>query len=141
MTSIIRFELCEFGLPSTSEFRIGNGRWRISLDNEITDAVHAKGGKIVLQLWHIGRGGHSSFFPDGEIVAPSAIGVTQGHIRNSKGEAVPYEVPRALETDEIPGIVEDFLKSAELAKQAGFDGIEIHGATGYLVTQLDFDWP
>jgi 2,4-dienoyl-CoA reductase-like NADH-dependent reductase (Old Yellow Enzyme family) len=100
---------------------------------KVVDRVHAKDGKIFLQLWHMGRQSHSSFNPKNEIVAPSAIGIQQGHLRNSKGEHVPYEVPRALETDEIPGIVEDYRKSAALAKKAGFDGVEIHSGNGYLV--------
>ncbi|TMW59087.1 hypothetical protein Poli38472_007232 [Pythium oligandrum] len=81
----------------------------------------------------MGRQAHSSFNAKNETVAPSALGITEGHLRNIKGEAVAYEVPRALETHEIPAIVEDYRKSAELAKQVGFDGAEIHAANDYLV--------
>ncbi|TMW68986.1 hypothetical protein Poli38472_001142 [Pythium oligandrum] len=112
------------------------GLWNdVQLDGwkKVTDAVHAKNGKIFLQLWHMGRQSHSSFNPANEVVAPSAIVVAEGRIRNNKGEHVPYEMPRALETDEIPGIIEDYVKSAALAKKAGFDGVEVHGANGYLV--------
>ncbi|TMW68985.1 hypothetical protein Poli38472_001141 [Pythium oligandrum] len=100
---------------------------------KVTDAVHAKDGKIFLQLWHMGRQSHSSFNPANEVVASSAIAVTEGRIRNNKGEHVPYETPRALETEEIAGVIEDYVKSAALAKKAGFDGVEVHGANGYLV--------
>ncbi|TMW59772.1 hypothetical protein Poli38472_004842 [Pythium oligandrum] len=100
---------------------------------KVVDAVHAKNGKIFLQLWHMGRQSHSSFNPKNEVVAPSAIGISQGQIRDAKGEHATYQVPRALETDEIPAIIEDYRKSAELAKQVGFDGVEVHGANGYLV--------
>ncbi|TMW68968.1 hypothetical protein Poli38472_001124 [Pythium oligandrum] len=79
------------------------------------------------------RQSHSSFNAKNEIVASSAIAITQGHLRNAQGEHAPYEVPRALETDEIPAIVEDYRKCSELAKQVGFDGVEIHAANGYLV--------
>ncbi|TMW68984.1 hypothetical protein Poli38472_001140 [Pythium oligandrum] len=100
---------------------------------KVTDAVHAKNGKIFLQLWHMGRQAHSSFNDNIQIVAASPIAVSQGQIRNAHGEHTGFEVPRALETDEIAGVVEDYRKSAELAKQAGFDGVEIHAANGYLI--------
>lgn len=99
-----------------------------------TSAVHAKGGKIVLQLWHVGRISDPIFL-NGEIpVAPSAIAAS-GHISHIRPEK-PYVTPRALETSEIPGIVEAFRKGAENAKAAGFDGVEIHGANGYLIDQF-----
>ncbi|DBA00641.1 TPA: hypothetical protein N0F65_003570, partial [Lagenidium giganteum] len=99
----------------------------------VTDRVHKKDGKIFMQLWHLGRQGHPSFNAKNDLVAPSAIGLTKGIASNSKGELVPYATPRALETSEIPCIVEDYAKSAEFAKKAGFDGVEVHGANGYLV--------
>ncbi|TMW68967.1 hypothetical protein Poli38472_001123 [Pythium oligandrum] len=116
-----------FGAPGLYTQEHADG-WK-----KVVDAVHAKGGKIVLQLWHMGRQSHSSFNAKNETVAPSAIGITEGHLRNAQGEHAPYEVPRALETDEIPAIVEDYRKCSELAKQVGFDGVEIHAANGYLV--------
>lgn len=101
---------------------------------KITDAVHAEGGKIVLQLWHVGRISDPIYL-DGQLpVAPSAI-KPAGHVslvRPMKG----YETPRALNTEEIAGIVEAYRKGAENAKEAGFDGVEIHGANGYLLDQF-----
>ncbi|GAB9477709.1 hypothetical protein Gpo141_00014839, partial [Globisporangium polare] len=104
----------------------------------VVDRVHAKGGKIFMQLWHMGRQGHSSFSPHNEVVSASAI-VLPGdgaRTKNNKGEPVSYETPRPLRTDEIRGVVEDYRRSAELAKQAGFDGVELHSGNGYLVDQF-----
>ena len=102
----------------------------------VTDSVHKKGGLIFLQLWHMGRASHSSFQPNGELpVAPSAIRIDGDHIHTPTGKQ-PYEVPRPLETSEIAGIVKDYAKAAALARSAGFDGVEIHGANGYLIDQF-----
>ncbi len=88
---------------------------------------------IFLQLWHCGRASHSSFHPNNELpVAPSAIKINGDEIHTPIGKQ-PYETPRALKIDEIPLIVEDYRKGAERAKMAGFDGVEIHGANGYLI--------
>ncbi len=102
---------------------------------KITQAVHDKGGRILLQLWHVGRISHPSLQPNGDIpVAPSAI--------KPAGEAFTYEglqafvTPRALEINEIPSIVDQFKKAAEHAKLAGFDGVELHAANGYLIDQF-----
>ncbi|MBA1274246.1 alkene reductase [Stutzerimonas azotifigens] len=101
---------------------------------KITAAVHAKGGKIVLQLWHVGRISDPVYL-DGELpVAPSAI-QPAGHVSLIR-PMKDYVTPRALETNEIPGIVEAYRKGAENAKKAGFDGVEIHGANGYLLDQF-----
>ena len=101
---------------------------------KVTDAVHAKGGKIVLQLWHVGRISDPIYL-DGQLpVAPSAI-KPAGHVSLVR-PMKDYETPRALETAEIPGIVEAYRKGAENAKEAGFDGVEIHGANGYLLDQF-----
>ena len=104
--------------------------WRI-----VTDAVHAAGGRIVLQLWHVGRVSHPSLQPGGALpVAPSAIGFEgQAFIYDGKQDFV---VPRALETDEIPGIVADYAQAAANANAAGFDGVEIHSANAYLLDQF-----
>jgi len=102
----------------------------------VVDRVHAKDGKIFLQLWHMGRQAHSSFNAKKEIVSSSAIAVVNGHTRDADYVAGPYETPRALETEEIAGVVEDYRRSAELAKEVGFDGVEIHGANGYLIDQF-----
>ncbi|TMW68996.1 hypothetical protein Poli38472_001152 [Pythium oligandrum] len=85
---------------------------------------------------HMGRQAHPSFNPNNECVAPSAIPVPEGRIRNKDAEHVPYAVPRALETEEVARIVEDFRKSAVHAKQAGFDCVELHSANGYLIDQF-----
>ena len=100
----------------------------------ITDAVHAKGGKILLQLWHVGRISHSSFLNGAQPVAPSAI-AAEGHVRLLRSDE-PYPVPRALELSEIPDVVAAYRKGAENAKKAGFDGVEVHGANGYLLDQF-----
>jgi N-ethylmaleimide reductase len=101
----------------------------------ITAAVHAKGGRIFSQLWHVGRISHSSLQPNGSLpVAPSAI-PAGGQVYTLQGMK-PYETPRALETAEISGIVEDFHRAAQHAKTAGFDGVELHGANGYLPDQF-----
>jgi N-ethylmaleimide reductase len=103
---------------------------------QVVDAVHAKGTSMFLQLWHCGRASHSSFHPDqGLPVAPSAIKINEDHIYTPIGKQ-PYEIPRALETEEVPAIVEDYRRAAERAKTAGFDGVEIHSANGYLLDQF-----
>ncbi len=100
----------------------------------ITDAVHARGGHIFLQLWHVGRMSHSLYL-DGKLpVAPSAI-AAGGHVSLVR-PITAFETPRALDRDEIPGIIEAYRKGAENAKAAGFDGVEIHGANGYLPDQF-----
>ncbi|TGE27608.1 alkene reductase [Hymenobacter metallicola] len=102
---------------------------------KVTDAVHAAGGRIFIQLWHVGRISHPDFH-NGELpVAPSAVQPTgvQAYTINGMQE-IP--TPRALETAEVKAVVEDFRKAAANAKEAGFDGVEIHGANGYLVDQF-----
>lgn len=99
-----------------------------------TKAVHDAGGRIFLQLWHVGRIS-APLFLNGELpVAPSAI-KPAGHVSLVRPKQ-EYVTPRALETDEIPGIVEAYRKGAENAKRAGFDGVEIHAANGYLIDQF-----
>ena len=102
----------------------------------VVDAVHAKGTPIFLQLWHCGRASHLSFHEsEGLPVAPSAIKIEGDHANTPIGK-LPYEIPRSLETEEIPGIVEDYRRAAERALNAGFDGVEIHAANGYLIDQF-----
>jgi len=104
--------------------------WRL-----VTDAVHGRGGRIVCQLWHVGRISHPSLQPGGGLpVAPSAI-KPAGNAFTETGFQ-PHVAPRALETDEIPGIVADYRHAAEQAKRAGFDGVEVHAANGYLIDQF-----
>ena len=100
----------------------------------ITDAVHANGGRIVLQLWHVGRISDPVYLNGERPVAPSAI-KPKGHVSLIR-PMKEFETPRALETAEIPGIVEAYRKGAENAKAAGFDGVEIHAANGYLLDQF-----
>jgi N-ethylmaleimide reductase len=101
----------------------------------VTDAVHAAGGRIFLQLWHVGRISHPDTQPDGALpVAPSAL-APEGPIVTATGMQ-PMVTPRALETDEIKGIVADFARGARAAYRAGFDGVELHGANGYLIDQF-----
>ena len=102
---------------------------------KVTDAVHAAGGRIFAQLWHVGRISHVDLQPNGGApVAPSAV---QANTKTFvAGKFVPVSEPRALETSEIAGIVADFGKAAANAKAAGFDGVEIHGANGYLPDQF-----
>src|SRR5258705_8778798 len=105
---------------------------------EVVDAVHAKGGVIFLQLWHVGRVSHSSFQPGGALpVAPSAVPISADFkTMTADGKAVPYETPRALGTSEIPGVIDAYRQGARNALKAGFDGVEIHGANGYLIEQF-----
>src|ERR1700753_2895186 len=101
----------------------------------VTDAVHAKGGRIFQQLWHVGRQAHVALQPNGEApVAPSAI-AADGYAYTKHGE-VPFSMPRVLELHEIPDVIEEFRSGAERALRAGFDGVEIHGANGYLPDQF-----
>jgi 2,4-dienoyl-CoA reductase-like NADH-dependent reductase (Old Yellow Enzyme family) len=101
---------------------------------KITEAVHAKGGRIMLQLWHVGRISYPGFLNGALPEAPSAI-QPAGHVSLVRPET-PYPTPRALETNELPGIIAAYRKGAENAKRAGFDGVEIHGANGYLLDQF-----
>ena len=105
---------------------------------KVVDAVHAKGGVIFLQLWHVGRVSHSSFQPGGvPPVAPSAVPIPPDlKTGTADGKVTDYETPRALETSEIPGIVEAYRQAARNALKAGFDGVEVHGANGYLIEQF-----
>ncbi|MBL0318132.1 MAG: alkene reductase [Alphaproteobacteria bacterium] len=101
---------------------------------QITDAVHAAGGRMFLQLWHVGRISDPMFLEGKIPVAPSAI-QPKGHVSLVRPEKA-FVTPRALNIDEIPGIIEDFKTGAKNAKAAGFDGVEIHGANGYLLDQF-----
>jgi N-ethylmaleimide reductase len=104
--------------------------WRL-----VTDAVHRAGGRIFLQLWHVGRISHPSLQPDGALpVAPSAI-AAEGEAFTASGPQ-PFVVPRALETAEIAGIAAQFEDGARRALAAGFEGVEIHAANGYLIDQF-----
>jgi 2,4-dienoyl-CoA reductase-like NADH-dependent reductase (Old Yellow Enzyme family) len=102
---------------------------------EITHAVHSQGGKIFLQLWHVGRVSHPVYLGGKQPIAPSAVPLS-GRLRRSATENLEYGMPRALEAKEIPLIVQAFANGATNAIEAGFDGVEIHGANGYLIDQF-----
>ncbi|WKY94751.1 alkene reductase [Vibrio metoecus] len=104
---------------------------------KVTDAVHANGGKIFAQLWHTGRVAHPAFFAGEYVLAPSALGV-EGSVPRRR--ELQYTVPKAASQAEIKQLVADYAQAAENARLAGFDGVEIHGANGYLIDQfLHFD--
>ena len=101
----------------------------------ITDTVHAAGGRIILQLWHVGRVSHTSYHDGQKPLAPSPVRLdADGFTQN--GEMAPHTEPRALTTDEVTEVVEQFRRGAANARHAGFDGVEIHGANGYLIDQF-----
>ncbi len=100
----------------------------------VTNAVHAAGGTILLQLWHVGRISHPFYLNGATPVAPSAL-AAPGHV-NLLRPLQPHPVPRALELAEIPGIIAAYRRGAQLAQEAGFDGVELHGANGYLLDQF-----
>lgn len=100
----------------------------------VTRAVHEEGGQIVLQLWHVGRISHPSYLGGAQPVAPSAIAAA-GHVSLVR-PMQDYPVPRALERAELPGVIEAYRRGAQNAQEAGFDGVELHGANGYLLDQF-----
>lgn len=121
-----------YGYPSTPGIHTVEqvDGWR-----KVTSAVHAKGGRIFLQLWHVGRISHPIFQREGVLpVAPSAV-KPRGQVFTGTGME-DYVTPRALELSEIPGIIAEYVHGATLAKEAGFDGVEIHNANGYLLDQF-----
>lgn len=121
-----------FGYPNTpgifTEAQVAG--WK-----QVVKSVHAGGGRIFLQLWHVGRISHPSYQPDGGLpVAPSAVRPKGQIFTGTRME--DYVTPRALETSEIPGIIGEYEHGARKAKEAGFDGVEIHNANGYLPDQF-----
>lgn len=121
------------GYPATPGI---HSREQIEGWQQVTQAVHARGGKIFLQLWHVGRISHSSLQPGQSLpVAPSAI-APSGMAFTADWKQVPFETPHALTAEEITSIVADFKQAAQNAKEAGFDGVEVHGANGYLLDQF-----
>jgi len=120
----------EYGAPGIYTEEQVEG-WRL-----VTQAVHEAAGHIVLQLWHMGRQSHRDLLPGGAFpVAPSAL-PSDNVSRFPDGTTKPHSLPRALETEEIPGIVGEYRTAAERAQRAGFDGVEIHAANGYLIEQF-----
>jgi N-ethylmaleimide reductase len=121
------------GYPNTPGI---HSREQVAGWRKVTDAVHQAGGRIFLQLWHVGRISNRTLQPGGALpVGPSAT-APQGESMTADFKMVPYETPRALATDEIAGIVADYRQGAKNALEAGFDGVELHGANGYLVDQF-----
>lgn len=102
---------------------------------QVTDAVHAAGGKIVLQLWHVGRISHTSLLPEGATPVSSTANTANAMTFTAEG-FVPVSTPRALRDDEIPGLIEDYRRAARNAIAAGFDGVEVHAANTYLIEQF-----
>lgn len=102
---------------------------------QVTDAVHAAGGRIAVQLWHVGRISHTQFQPDGRAPVSSTDRAANGKTFAADG-FVPVSAPRALQTDELPGIVAAYADAARCAMAAGFDAVEVHGANGYLLDQF-----
>jgi len=101
---------------------------------KVTEAVHKAGGRIFLQMWHMGRISHPDFLEGQLPVAPSPVAAT-GHATTPLGKK-PYVVPQPLTIDEIKTTIQDYKRGAQMAKDAGFDGVEIHGANGYLIDQF-----
>ncbi len=102
---------------------------------KVTEAVHNKGGRIYLQLWHCGRASHQDFQPNGETPVSSSAIAAVGDAHTPQGKK-PYPVPRALDISEIPGLIQDYVNATRRAQAAGFDGVEIHSANGYLLDQF-----
>jgi N-ethylmaleimide reductase len=102
---------------------------------KVTDAVHAKGGRIALQIWHGGRACHSLLNSGAQPVAPSPLRITNDETHTPQGKK-PYEIPRELRDDELPAIVAGFRHAAQNAFMAGFDAVEVHGANGYLLDEF-----
>jgi len=128
--------------PTAQGYADVPGLWsdeQVSAWKTVTDAVHAAGGRIVVQLWHVGRVSHVDLQPGGQApVAPSALTARTKTvlIRDGMPTFVDTSAPRALDIAEIPGIVADYRRAAANALRAGFDGVEIHGANGYLPDQF-----
>lgn len=128
---------CTMVAENTSAFYAEPGIYndaQIAAWKVVTDAVHAKGGKIFMQIWHAGRAAVPAFNNGVENVGPSAIAIdSEVHTPNGK---IPNAVPRELRLDEIPGLVAAYAQGAKNAIAAGFDGVEVHGANGYLIDQF-----
>jgi N-ethylmaleimide reductase len=103
---------------------------------KVTDAVHAQGGRIVIQLWHVGRISHTSLLPDGAAPVSSTARIAEGAMTYTAQGFEATSAPRALRTDEIPALIECYRRAARNAIDAGFDGVEVHAANGYLIEQF-----
>jgi N-ethylmaleimide reductase len=103
---------------------------------KVVDRVHAKGAKIYIQLWHMGRQSHSSFHPTTNRIVSASDVKMAGEAKTINRENVPYEVPHALTIEEIEEVIQDYVRASALSKEAGFDGVAIHAANGYLLDQF-----
>lgn len=124
--------------PTAQGYLDTPGIWndaQIAAWKQVTDAVHAEGGKIVIQLWHVGRISHTSLLPEGEAPVSSTNRRAEAKTFTKQGFE-PTSTPRALRDDEIPGLINDYRRAARNAITAGFDGVEIHGANTYLLEQF-----
>lgn len=133
---------CTMVAPNTSAFINEPGIYnaaQITAWKKVTDAVHAKGGRIFMQIWHAGRAGHPDINGGVATVSSSATAI-EGEIHTPQGK-VPHAVPHALTAEEIPAIVAAYAQGAKNAIAAGFDGVEVHGANGYLIDQFLRDTP
>lgn len=133
---------CTMVAPGTSAFVNEPGIYsdaQIAAWKKVTDAVHAKDGRIYMQIWHAGRAAHPDMNNGAPTVSSSATAI-EGDIDTPKGK-VPHAVPHALTTEEIPAIVAAYVQGAKNAIAAGFDGVEVHGANGYLIDQFLRDTP
>ena len=129
---------CTMILPNTSAFATEPGIYtqaQVEAWRTVTDAVHAKGGKIFLQIWHAGRAVHPALNADDSGVVSAGVVAIEGDVHTPQGKQ-PYVAPRALRTDELPAIVAAFAQAAKNAMAAGFDGVEVHAANGYLIDQF-----
>ena len=128
---------CTMVAPNTSAFVTEPGIYspeQIVGWKKVTEAVHAKGGRIFMQIWHSGRAAHPAMNGGAENVSPSAIAI-EGEVHTPDGK-LPNAVPRALTLEEIPAMVQAYVQGAKNAIEAGFDGVEVHGANGYLIDQF-----
>jgi len=133
---------CTMVAPGTSAFINEPGIYsdaQIAAWKKVTDAVHAKGGRIFMQIWHAGRAAHPDM-NDGAATVSSCATAIEGDIQTANGK-VPNAVPHALTAEEIPAIVATYVQGAKNAIAAGFDGVEVHGANGYLIDQFLRDTP
>ena len=129
---------CAMVLENTSAFSTEPGIYnqaQVKAWKKITDAVHAKGGKIFLQIWHAGRAAHPDYNNGVESVSSTSQAI-EGAVQTPQGLTLNHATPRELRDDELPTIIEAFKKATLNAKQAGFDGVEIHAANGYLIDQF-----
>ena len=130
---------CTMVLPNTSAFAAEPGIYndaQIAGWKAVTDAVHAKGGKIFLQIWHAGRALHPALNGgnDSQLISAGNV-VLSGDVHTPEGK-LPFVAPRAVQADELPAIVDAFARAAKNAMAAGFDGVEVHAANGYLIDQF-----